>query len=140
MVKTVNQILIDRKKVMIEYYYEEKTRLMRELKVEMLNQLAVVQAEDPERFLRSTERCHTIIEAINTVDLQKPQLPDNLSLELSRLLRDINKIGQQISHLMPPLQEKLRHQLIAEKKMVVAKHRYKREDFSLPSIFLDKKI
>jgi hypothetical protein len=124
---------------MIEYH-EEKTRLLRELKVEILNQLAALHAEDPEGFLRSTEACQPIMQAINKLDLQQVPLPDKLRWELSGLLQGIDRIGQQIANLIPSLQEKLKKQWIAEKQLNVAKRRYKRTDRPMPSIFLDKKI
>lgn len=121
-------------------YFEDKKRLLEELKVGTLNQLAAVQAGDPERFLNSTEMCNPIIERINILDLQGFSISEAVKSELRGLLLDIAEIREQISTLIPALHEKLKQKSLAEKQLNVAKRRYKQDDTFIPSIFLDKKI
>jgi hypothetical protein len=119
-------------------YYEEKIRLIIELKAETLNQLVVVQAEDPEEFLYSTERCNAIIESLEF--LRGVQLKDELRMEWRAILQEIAEIRNQISILIQPLYEKIKQKAEAEKQINFVKRRYNQDNQPVPSIFLDKKI
>ena len=121
-------------------YYEEKKRLLLELKAKTLNQLSAIQAEDSEQFLLSTESCNSIIGAINMLDMKKAPLTDQTWMELVELLLEIKTIREQISALIPLLYEKIKQKFEMEKRLNFAKRCYKQDNLPLPSIFLNKKV
>ncbi|WHY94151.1 hypothetical protein QNK12_12080 [Neobacillus cucumis] len=121
-------------------YYEDKVNLLLDLKAEALNQLIAVNAEDPEQFLRYTESFNSIIEAINGIDSQGRSLIEGERKEVSKIIQEIIGVREEISSIIPSLQEKVKQKFLAEKQMNNVKRRYNREGDPLPSIFLDKKV
>jgi hypothetical protein len=121
-------------------FNEEKKRLLLELKVETLNQLSAVQAEDPERFLISTESCSSIMEALDEFNLKENPITDDSNPEWRGIFQEILAIREQISILIPPLFVKIKQKADSEKQLNFVKRRYNQDDQPLPSIFLDKKI
>jgi hypothetical protein len=116
----------------------KKISLLLNLKAETLNQLAAVQAENPEQFLYFTERGNAIIESIES--LQGDQLNNELMMECRGILEEIADIRNQISTLIQPLYKKIRKLADAEKQINIIKKRYSQDYQPVPSVFLDKKI
>lgn len=127
-------------KRLMSTYYEDKVNLLLDLKAEALNQLIAVNAEDPEQFLRYTESFNSIIEAINGIDSQGRSLIEGERKEVSKIIQEIIGVREEISSIIPSLQEKVKQKFLAEKQMNNVKRRYNREGDPLPSIFLDKKV
>ena len=121
-------------------YNEEKKRLLIELKVETLNQLSAVENENVEEFLLSTEKCSSIMEAIDALQLEKTQLSVGIATESEVILKEITAIRDRISILLKPLYEQIKEKANSEKQMNFVKRRYNQGDQPVPSIFLDKRI
>jgi hypothetical protein len=121
-------------------YNKEIIRLLLELKAETSKQLSAVQAEEAEEFLQNTDRCSSIMKAIDGFQLQNITAIGESSLEWKEIIKEILKIREQISILLPPLYEKLKQKADSEKHLNFVKRRYNQEDRPVPSIFLDKKI
>jgi hypothetical protein len=119
---------------------EHKKGLLLELKMETLNQLISVQAEDTDRFLQSTEKCSQIMDQLDSIHLPEDHFSDELKKETMKVLQEITTIREKISTLIPPLYEKIKQKALIEKQKNFAKRRYNLDDLPLPSIFLDKKI
>ncbi|NRD79390.1 hypothetical protein HPT25_18675 [Bacillus sp. BRMEA1] len=121
-------------------FHEEKKRLLLDLKQETLHQLEAVKAEDPEKFLKSTDLCNKHIGSYNALEIHSGESTGPLAEELTQILIEISRIREEISGLASPLYEKLRKKSFTEKKINKAKHQYKNDELPLPSVFMDKKI
>ena len=114
-----------------------KKELFESFMAETKLQLHYIQAEDPEQFLISVEKCEELQKAINRV-------PDHLSgdqqNQIRGIIQEILKSRKQIDLLLPVLHKKLKDRYLqVERQQTIIKQGYNNHGLYQPSVFFDKR-
>ncbi|RXT04453.1 flagellar protein FliT [Ammoniphilus sp. CFH 90114] len=118
--------------------FEGKKVCLEAFKEETQKQLTCLQAEDPEGFLESVERCEVILGEIEQFN-KKPVILEAEEKKIKSLLAEILELRKEITRLIPPLQEKIRERLGAERKKMMIQQSYGMDERYQDSVFFDKK-
>jgi hypothetical protein len=115
---------------------KNKRKLFETYKEETLKQYTFVQEKQPERFLESTQICEDLIKQID--NCQNP-ITSQEEQEIKNIIREILRIREQISLLIPTAQKYFSEQLKAERQRSEIQRRYGDQLPQPPSIFFDKR-
>ena len=121
--------------------FHRQKKLLEEFHFETLQQLQALQEKDVDKFVEKVERCQRIIDIINELDVEDEKLlfSQQERYEFDKVLQDIIAVRQKISHLLLPLRDTLKQNMLREKRGKLLHNAYSTEEEYYPAIFLDKK-